>query len=163
MQASLISAGIGTMLQTAGHMTGKFMQAGDVSRQKDQIKDEKKYYKELHGERTRQLLGSQRAKYGASGVDVNVGTPVSARAATKKSAKKERDKVLKGYEYESDLLARERDRLYVGGALEGAGTLLKGGGRIAASPYFKNPFATTPTMTGPSGPTSFSTGRWSPR
>lgn len=138
--AGVVSA-ISTVVAAGGSVYKGLQAASDRDRAQDQLKKEGKQAKKIHKDRTKRLLASQRAAYGASGVRVGEGTPLEVVEQTREDAQKERDAIMKGYKYKGDVLSREEDRFRLGGFMEGAGTLLQGGAKYGASPYAKNPFA----------------------
>ena len=135
--AAVVGA-IATVVGAGGQVYKSFQAASDRERAQKQLKKEQKQAKELHKDRTRRLLGAQAAAYGASGVRGGEGTPLDVHQETAAEAAKERDAIMKGYDYQSDVLQREEDRLRMGGLMSGGGTLLSGGARMAADPYVQD-------------------------
>lgn len=146
--AAVVSA-ITAVVGAGGAVYKSVEAAKDRERAQDQLRKERKDAKQLHKERTKRLMGQQLAAFGASGVRVGEGTPMDVLDDTRTEAKKERDAIMKGYKYQSDILDRERNRLLIGGGMEAGGSLLTGAAGFASNPYGQqmwdkyNPFSST--------------------
>lgn len=140
------SAGIVSMVIAAGTAAYQgYTSSRDKDRAEDQLQDERKDELKLHDKRAKRIEGSQRAAFGASGVDVNAGTPLEVIDMTRQEAQEEREAIMQGYDFRSDTLKTEASRIRTGAAAKVGGTLLTGVGEYMERPGATNPFATTPT------------------
>lgn len=133
---------VSTVVSAGGAVYKHYQEKSDINKEKDRLKEQGRREAEIHKDRTRKLLGAQRAAYGASGVRVGSGTPLEMIDLTAKEAEAERKDIQKGYGYRQDVLDTASRRAGLTGGIEAGGTLLSGAGEYAKSPYAKNPFAT---------------------
>ena len=139
--AAVVGA-IGSLAGAGAMIYSGQQQKKDREDEEDRLEKQKARDVDIHKDKTRRLLGAQKAAYAASGVRVGQDTPLAAYYTTKREAEEEREAIKKGYGFRSDVLqtAAKRHGLY--GWASGAGTLLKGIGDYSSSPYARNPFAT---------------------
>lgn len=79
----------------------------------------------------RRLLSSQRAAYGASGVKVDEGTPLTVYAETNRIADQDIQNILTMGRLRGQVNRREGRAVMVSGYASAAGSLLKGTGALA--------------------------------
>lgn len=115
--------------------------AKDREKEADRQEKENKINAEIQKDKTRRLIGAQRAAYGAAGVNPDIGSPLAVIESTRERAKEERDYIKKGKLHRAEALETEADRLRVNSMFAVGGSLLKGTSQYASSPYAKNPFA----------------------
>lgn len=138
------TAALGGALATlvAGGATAYSMHqaAKDRDKEADRQKKEDKINAKMQKDKTRRLLGMQRAAYGKAGVNPDVGSPLAVIEDTRDRARRERDYIKKGKLHRAEALETEADRLRTNSMFAVGGSLLKGTSSYAASPYAKNPF-----------------------
>lgn len=139
--AAVVTA-VGAVAGAGAAVYSGYEQKQDREREQDRLEEQAARDVDIHKEKTRRLLGAQKAAYAASGVRVGQDTPLAAYKVTKEQAAKEREAIKKGYGYRSDVLGEAARRHGITGWGTGVGTLLGGTAEYASSPYARNPFAT---------------------
>lgn len=133
---------VSTVISAGGAVYKKYQERSDLKKAEDRLRKQGQRESKIHRKRTRQLLGAQKAAYGASGVRTETGTPLEMIDLTEQEARRERRDIEKGYGYRQDILDTAARRAGITGGIQAGGTLLSGAGEYASSPYARNPFAT---------------------
>lgn len=143
MGTAAVVIGVVTALVGAGSAIHQAGQASDARDDQAKLLEEQaERDAAIQLANTEKLTAKQRALYAASGVRVDVGSPLAVIAATERKAAEERAEILKGYGRRADALRTDADRIQTGGYASGTGTLLGGAADFAESPYAQNLFKT---------------------
>ena len=140
---------IGTIVSAATGAYTTYKSAQDRDDAEDQLKKQAKRDAEVLSENAEILKKKQIAAYAASGVRVDVGSPLAVIEESQRKAEEERSAILEGYGNRGDTLSTEASRIRVGGYSGAASTLLSGATSYATSPNFVNPFKSTSGFTDP--------------
>lgn len=139
--AAVVSA-IGAVVGGGAAVYSAHQAAKDREDEEKRMKKQGEREAAIHKDKTRRLIGAQKAAYAAGGVSTDIGTPLEVIRDTRRQAEKEREDILKGYGVRGDALSKEASRLRTSGYADLTGSLLTGVSRYAASPYARNPFET---------------------